>query len=115
MRACSTPDPLEARLAQLEARVAQLEARSGPRDQADVALLAALAASVGGGVTFGAREVFRHARVDRALRAALVAADLVSPRQLGKLLRRMAGEHDGYVLTHVGEDRHGLRWRVLRV
>jgi hypothetical protein len=109
---------IAARVAQLEIQVAQiralLEAGRGPRDSQDVAVLSAVALAAGS-ATFTSRDVFRHRAVDPALRDALEAADVDNARQLGRLLRRMAGEHDGYRLACVGEGRDGLRWRVSRV
>jgi hypothetical protein len=105
---------LDADVRGLASRVAQLETRSGPRDAEDAALLSALALTAGE-ATFTARAVLAHARVDAALRGALVAADITSARQLGKWLRRLTGTHGGYVLARVGEGRAGIVWTLRRV
>jgi hypothetical protein len=58
-------------------------------------------------------ELISHARVDAALGAALLAADLVSPREVGKLLRRLEGRPvAGLRLERSGLERAGIVWRV---
>jgi hypothetical protein len=108
------PDQLERRLELLERRVRQLEAASvrGPRDEADVALVLAIASAIGS-ARFTGLELFRHADVHEGLAAALEDADLDNPRQLGRLLRRVAG-HDvaGFVVQPAGQSRDGLVWSV---
>lgn len=94
-----------------------LESRRAPRDASDRDVLNALAASTIGH-RFTAAEVFRHAAVVPTLAAALVAADIDNARQLGRLLKRMAGATvEEMQLEVVGEDREGLvyRLRLLRV
>ena len=97
---------------ELRQRVAQLEARlsPGPRDQADVTLASTIAASACG-LPFTAAALWRRRAVDPALTEALVASDVDSPRQLGKLLRRLEGRDiEGVCFARVGINREGLVW-----
>jgi len=101
-------------LERLRTRVEILEAAQGPPDQADAALLSALAAHVAG-TTFTAAAVLRHARlVSPSLRQALLAADLTNSFELGHWLRRMAGGplDRGVVVTRVRRTRAGLAWTL---
>jgi hypothetical protein len=99
--------------AEILRRLEALERRRGPRDAADEAVLAALARL---GRPFTARAAFRHAGlVDEALAAALEAADLSSPRELGWMLQRCEGADAAFRVERVRESRDGIEWRVLRV
>jgi hypothetical protein len=78
-------------------------------------LLLALAALPPVGGCFTAAGVWRRSIVDQALAAALLAADVVSARQLGKLLKRLTGySADGVRLDRVGSNREGAVLRVWR-
>jgi hypothetical protein len=80
---------------------------TGPRDGADVALLHVLAATARG-LSFTAAGMWRRRAVDPTLAEALLAADITSARQLGKLLRRLTGHTvDGWCLRRVGTNREG--------
>ncbi len=103
----ATVAALVADLAELRRDVAALRARRGPRDAEDRALLEVLAESTEGR-PFVARELFAHAeRVDARLAAALAAATLSTPGELGCWLRRLAGRHGRICVT-----RHRRDWRV---
>ncbi|MBA3884282.1 MAG: hypothetical protein H0X67_00965 [Acidobacteria bacterium] len=105
---------LDRQVATLTATVAALMAlrAPGPRDRADKALVGALAVSTRG-LSFTAAAVWRHRAVDEALADALEQADVDSPRQLGRLLRRVEGRTvDGVRIARVGADREGLIWRA---
>lgn len=94
---------LAVRVAALEERVLALEGRHGPRDGADVALLAALVMATAGR-PFTASQVLARARVDPRLASALEDADIVSARMLGRWLARS--------LAPVRRGRGGQVWRV---
>jgi len=106
----------------LDARVRTLERdhhapRAGPRDDADIQVLVAIAASVGS-VRFTSAQLFRDARSERApeLADALLAADIDSVRALGKLLARLEGcTIEGLRLERVEVGRTGIWWRVVVV
>ncbi|MBA3885696.1 MAG: hypothetical protein H0X67_08175 [Acidobacteria bacterium] len=112
-------NPLAARIEALEGDMRALRTaldalmamRSpGPRDRADVALVGALAVSTRG-LSYTTAAVWRHRAVDAALADALRAADIDSPRQLGRLLRRSEGRTvDGVRIARVGTDREGIIW-----
>jgi hypothetical protein len=70
--------------------VEAIERRDGPRDAADRALVLTLADTVRA-ARFTVQELWRHARTDAELHAAIAAADLTSPQQVGKWLRRVEG------------------------
>jgi hypothetical protein len=77
-----------------------------------VALLVAIAEAIGDRDFTGA-QLFAHARVAPALREALEACDLTSPREFGWLARRLEGSVlPGVRLDRVGESSAGLQWRV---
>ena len=99
----------------LGAKVDALAARfpPGPRDQADVRLLTRIAATAGG-LAFTAAALFRRrAAGDVTLAEALAACDVTSPKQLGKLLRRLEGRDvGGVVLERLDVGREGVVWRA---
>ena len=118
MRAIAVPrdGELWAELEELRKRLEVLErivlSGRGARDEADRALVPAMATSFGS-VTFGSRELVAHTRVDPKLREAFEATDAVTPREVGKLLRRLEGQAVGHLrLERCGQDRDGLRWCV---
>jgi hypothetical protein len=100
------------------AAVRELSLRKEPPDVGKFheALLPVLAAAVEA-KAFSAREVMeRAALLDVALRAALAAAGLDNPRQLGKWLRTVEGRQlAGVRLERIGTDHDGIVWRVWRV
>ena len=91
-------------IAELQARVSVLEQQLGavlaalsaakPRDAADSQLRNALAESTGGR-TFTASDLLRHAEEVPELAAALEAADISSPAELGAWLRSQRGTFGG--------------------
>jgi hypothetical protein len=101
-------DTLAARLEALELRVARLEAARRPSPH-DAVLREAIADSTNG-ADFRARDLFVRAEIDPALHAALSAALIESPDQMGSWLRDAAGEHDEIVITRL----RGRRWRAIR-
>jgi hypothetical protein len=101
-------DALEARYADLAARLLVVEARTGARDAADAAVVPAIALAIGARY-FACSELFKHARHDRALDAALRAADITNPKQLGKLLWRLQGQSIGGLRLVRCKLRHGVR------
>ena len=68
-------------------------------------LIGSIAAVVGAGVAFSAKELFAHRRISPALASAFDDARITSAKQLGKKLRQLG-------LTRVGEDRDGALWTV---
>jgi hypothetical protein len=88
------------RIAALERTVSALTATvetfraARPRDAADTELRKALAISTDGR-TFSAADLFQHAQIDMALAAALEAADISSPAELGAWLRSQRGTFEG--------------------
>jgi hypothetical protein len=106
------------RLTLIEATVRRIELRlagHGPREDADRTILLTLAAVCGDAASFTSAEVMAHADVHETLAAALLAADIESPSQLGWLLRRLellAEPIDGWRLARVGTSRAGIRWRL---
>lgn len=101
---------LAAEVRELRQRIEAIEAANGPRDAADRALLPAIAEAVGSRA-FSARDLWRHRRVDAALAAGLLAADVDSVRSLGHVLRRLSHTAGPIRLVSVGASRDGLRWR----
>lgn len=93
-RATTAPgDGADGRLAAIEQRLARVEAivaASGPRDEADAALLHVLCDCTRDHA-FTASEVLTHARLAPRLAAALENADIDGTIQLGLLLRRLVG------------------------
>src|SRR5215831_18528149 len=99
--------PIVERVTALERRIGELErakAQTETRDAADLRVRVTLPKSTRA-LAFGAAELLRHAEVDPELRAALLAADLVSPHDVGVWLRRMRGSSDGILIERAG--RHG--------
>lgn len=94
----------------LTARVAALELARGPRDDADSSLLIELYDAIEGRA-FGAGAAMIRAQSVPRLAKALLAADIVNEKQLGKLLARMNG-------TTIADDiviqRAALRGRLRR-
>jgi hypothetical protein len=105
-------DGLAARVAALERIVAELQRGRGLRDSADAAVPAALA-RVFGAETFTAKEAIRRGGVDEQLHAVLEDADVRTARELGWLLRSMAGaDVSGFCIVRVRASTAGHRWRV---
>jgi hypothetical protein len=103
---------VRAELAALRDRVAALESRFGPRDESERQVLLAIAAAVGSR-RFSSQDLMAHAEVDAALAAALESADIVTVRECGKLLSRLAVRPiGGFLLTRVDTSRAGLIWSV---
>jgi hypothetical protein len=64
---------------------------------------------------FNAHELLLHAERDPALRLALDAAQIGSPKQLGHVLRTLERHpSEGWCLRRIGLDRDGIIWRVFR-
>jgi len=104
-------------LAELAAirRLLERQAAGCARDAADLALLAQIADTTA--LPFTCRGLFAHVRLrnDAALRQAMVAADIVSARQLGKFLQRCTGTHGDVSVTRaLVPQREGALWQVLR-
>ena len=107
-------DALERQVTTLTALLDAFSARRspGPRDHVDVALVGVLTTSTRG-LSFTTAAVWRHRVVDEALAAALRHADIDSPKQLGRLLRRLEGRAvHGIRIARVGADREGIIWRA---
>jgi hypothetical protein len=104
---------LEARLTAIEARLLAVEARFGVRDQADRDLLMAVREACQG-LPFTVRAVWARRGRDAAFRSALEAADVDSPKQLGKWLARLAGvDVDGLTVTRKKGSRAGMVWQIV--
>ncbi len=89
-----------------------LERDRGPRDQADVALFMVIAEVIGDR-KFTAVEILAHCRASSELRDAIEASDVTSPRELGKLCRRVERMPvAGLRLERVGNCRDGVVWRL---
>jgi len=98
----------------LDAIVRLLEHGRGARDQADVALLLAIAEAVGDR-PFTSAQLIAHAAAAEALREALLAADITTRQELGTLCRRLEGVPlAGLCLTRVDTIRGAVVW-VVRV
>ena len=97
--------PVRPRPVSLAARIAQLEtALLELRQQQRTELVVAIAAVIGSGVVFSARELWEHRVVSPALACAFDELGIHSPRQLGKKLRalgleRIGADHDGALWT----------------
>jgi hypothetical protein len=89
-----------------------LQRTHGPRDDADAAVLLAIAETIGDR-RFTASQLLAHAEVSPALHEALQAADIVDTRDLGWFCRRVHGSPRPSVqLERAGECRIGILWRV---
>ena len=97
------------RIEALEAAVQQLQ-RGRARDEIDETLVTAMSTVLP--PRFDAVDVIRGRTKSVALAAALDAANLESPREIGRWLCRMA---DGITLRRDGRGKRGYRWRLLRV
>ena len=87
-------------------------ARIGPRDGADVRLLAAITLSIGS-VVWTCAQLFRHADTEPAIQHALQGADITTPIELGILLSRCEGRAiDGRVVRRARLRRGRARWWV---
>jgi hypothetical protein len=96
----------------LAAILAALERNRGPRDQADAALLLAIAAAIDDR-PFTSSQLMAHAAVDLALAAALADADIDHAQELGCVCRRLEGiAVKGLRLERVGASRSGIVWKV---
>jgi hypothetical protein len=98
----------------LEGQVEILErvgAARGPRDQADERLLLAIHEAAEG-LPFKASHVIKRARHVPALAAALLAADITSQEQLGKLLGRLEGVTIAGLRLERTKDRRAP-WRIV--
>ena len=104
-----------AAIARIEARLACIEARFGVRDQADADLLVAVRdASIR--LVFTVRAIWLRRQRDAALSDAILAADIDSARQFGKLLARLAGaDIQGLTVTRGKDTRDGVLWQITRV
>lgn len=99
-----------AQRAALDALVARLA--PGPRDQGDAYLLGIIVRSTEGR-TFTSQALWRHRPTNPALSKALASCDIESPRQLGKLLRRIEGRDVNSVrIVCVGMHRDGKVWQA---
>lgn len=105
-------DRIERELVALRRAIQQ---QQGPRDEAERAVLPAIAQAVGD-ATFTSAELLEHARACEHLRAALLAADVASDdgQGVGFLLRRLARITDGELAIERTDERRGIAvWRVL--
>jgi hypothetical protein len=83
----------------------------GPRDQADVRLLLAIHEAAES-LPFKASHVMKRARHVPALSAALLAADITSQEQLGKLFARLEGATAAGLRMERTKDRRAP-WRIV--
>lgn len=96
-------------IADLNDRIVRLEAElAALRQQRRAALVRAIAASIGPGIAFSARELFLHRVVNPDLAAALRDAGIKDARQLGKRLQQLRGSG----LDRIGADHDGAIWIV---
>ncbi len=113
-------------LAALEARIGNLEAgyrrfevfvqARGARDQADTDLLLALVTATEG-LPFTAKALWILQHHKPTLAAALLDADLMSPREVGAWLRRMDGvpTNIDWCVSRGRKQRDGCLWRLVRL
>ena len=109
-----TVDLLAARLEALHVKVdTLLEQRGhGPRDRGDEHLVGVIAKSTHG-LTFTTKAAWAHRTTDPEMADALAACDIESPKQFGKLLRRLEGRTvDSVRIVCVGMHRDGKVWRA---
>ena len=105
---------LEGKLAALDSKLDLLLARLalGPRDRGDEHLVGIIAKSTRG-LTFTTKAAWVHRITDPAMADALAACDIESPKQFGKLLRRLECRTVGSVrIVCVGMHRDGKVWRA---
>jgi hypothetical protein len=102
---------LVARIERLEAAERARQERRGRRDGIDDALLVAIE-GVFTGEEFDAAEVLRRRARSVLLATALDAANLSSPREVGRWLDRMC---DGTAVCRGLRTERGYRWRVRRL
>jgi hypothetical protein len=111
-------DALEARIATLEAGHRRFEVfvqARGARDQADTDLLLALVTATEG-LPFTAKALWILQHRKPVLAAALLDADLTSPREIGSWLRRMDGVAVfDWCVTRGRKQRDGCLWRLVRL
>jgi hypothetical protein len=87
----------------------------GPRDEADRRLLVTIAESTQA-LPFRASDLIQRADADPVLDAALLAADLVNPKEVGKWLARFTEHPIAGVRVERGRlVRGAMRWRVSQV
>lgn len=109
-------DALEQQVNSLTATVNAFMMRrsSGPRDHYDYALIHVLA-HVSVELPFTTSALWRRQAVDTELAAAILDCDIVSTKQLGKLLKRLAGHTvDGLCIRRIGTSREGVVWQLLQ-
>jgi len=95
------------RTASIAARIAFHEAAlAALKQEQRAAIVAAIAITIGPGVTFSARELFQHRVVSPELAAAFSDAGIHNARVLGKRLRQLCG----HGLDRVGADHDGAIW-----
>lgn len=105
---------LAARLDALDRRVAALESdRPAAIEPARRQVLDAIVTTIGPGVMFSGRELWRHRHIQPEIRTALGAARIRSTQQLGKCLEWL-GKHpgDGFILQRLGDNNQGAIWSV---
>jgi hypothetical protein len=108
-----TDDQVEAMLRELRAIRQAVERRHVPRDERHVVLLTAIAAAAAG-TAFTTGELIAHAKIEGALREAIMmSCGGLNGRKLGRLLRRLEGvELGGHAIERCGEDSGGVIWLV---
>jgi hypothetical protein len=100
--------------AMLAAILRAVEARAHrTSDPAESALLVTIAESIGNR-PFRCKDLCAHAAADDALRDALEACDITTPRELGWLCRRVEREpvHESIQLERQSDSRAGVVWRL---
>jgi hypothetical protein len=97
-------DAIGRRIATLKGELAAL--RQQQRAAQLEALFTGIARTVGVNVVFSAHELWQHRTVSVELCNVFTALDISSCQQLGKRLRRLAGQG----LTRVGRDHFGAIW-----
>ena len=100
---------MAARIRALETELAAL------RQQQRAELLNLIVISIGPGVVFSAKDLWRHRAVAPALQTAFDEAGIRNPRSLGKRLRQVGSLEPGLNvgLERIGADHHdGALWMV---